>query len=107
MSLKAAKAEYERFKQTWNQYPGAIDVWIRNWNHVAQLFNYGGAVRKVMYTTNAIESVNSASDEDRFVSEWGGSDEGALSADNRTIQKMVRPTRVKLGNGAESADHGW
>lgn len=24
----------------------------------AQLFNYGGAVRKVMYTTNAIESVN-------------------------------------------------
>ena len=69
MSLKAAKAEYERFKQTWNQYPGAIDVWIRNWNHVAQLFNYGGAVRKVMYTTNAIESVNSASDEDRFVSE--------------------------------------
>ena len=28
--------------------------------HVAQLFNYGSAVRKVMYTTNAIESVNSS-----------------------------------------------
>jgi hypothetical protein len=27
---------------------------------VEQLFNYGSAVRKVMYTTNAIESVNSS-----------------------------------------------
>lgn len=59
-SLKAAEAEFERFKQAWGQYPGAIDVWIRNWAHVEQLFNYGSAVRKVMYTTNAIESLNSS-----------------------------------------------
>lgn len=59
-SLKAAEAEFERFKQAWSQYPGAIDVWVRNWSHVEQLFNYGSAVRKVMYTTNAIESVNSS-----------------------------------------------
>lgn len=59
-SLKAAEAEFEKFKQTWSEYPGAIDVWIRNWNHVEQLFNYGSAVRRVMYTTNAIESVNSS-----------------------------------------------
>lgn len=59
-SLKAAEAEFERFKQAWGQYPGAVDVWVRNWNHVEQLFNYGSAVRKVMYTTNAIEAVNSS-----------------------------------------------
>jgi transposase-like protein len=59
-SLKAAEAEFERFKQAWNNYPGAVDVWARNWAHVEQLFNYGSAVRKVMYTTNAIESVNSS-----------------------------------------------
>lgn len=59
-SLKAAAAEFERFKQAWSQYPGAIDVWVRNWQHVEQLFNYGSAVRKVMYTTNAIEAVNSS-----------------------------------------------
>ena len=59
-SLKAAIAEFERFKQTWSQYPGAIDVWVRNWVHVEQLFNYGSAVRRVMYTTNAIEAVNSS-----------------------------------------------
>ena len=60
VSLKAAEAEFERFRQAWDQYPGAVDVWTRNWKHVEQLFNYGSAVRRVMYTTNAIESVNSS-----------------------------------------------
>jgi transposase-like protein len=59
-SLKAAEAEFEKFKQAWSAYPGAIDVWIRNWKHVEQLFNYGAAVRKVMYTTNAVESIHSS-----------------------------------------------
>ena len=58
--LKAAEAEFERFKQAWSRYPGAVDVWVRNWQHVAQLFNHGSAVRKVMYTTNSIEAVNSS-----------------------------------------------
>lgn len=59
-SLKAAEAEFEKFKQAWSSYPGAVDVWVRNWSHIEQLFNYGSSVRKVMYTTNAIESVNSS-----------------------------------------------
>lgn len=59
-SLKASQAEFERFQQTWSAYPGAVDVWKRNWTHVEQLYDYGSAVRKVMYTTNAIESVNSS-----------------------------------------------
>lgn len=57
-SLKAAKLEFEKFKTAWGKYPGAIGVWERNFSHVEQLFNYGSAVRKIMYTTNAIESVN-------------------------------------------------
>lgn len=59
-SLKAARTEFDKFKQSWHMYPGAIDVWERNWQHVEQLYDYGSAVRKIMYTTNAIESVNSS-----------------------------------------------
>lgn len=59
-SLKAATAEFSRFKEEWKAYPGAVAVWERNWQHVEQLFHYGSAVRRVMYTTNAIESVNSS-----------------------------------------------
>ena len=35
-------------------------MWVRNWAHVEQLFHYGSAVRKIMYTTNAIEALNSS-----------------------------------------------
>ena len=59
-SLKAAQSAYDTFVNEWNKYPGAIDVWKRNFIYIEQLFNYGSAVRKIMYTTNAIESVNSS-----------------------------------------------
>ena len=59
-SRKAVESEFEPFKQTWSQYPRAVDVWVRNWEHVAQLFQYESAVRKILYTTNAVESVNSS-----------------------------------------------
>lgn len=42
------------------QFHGAVDVWKRNFNHVEQLFDYGSVVRKVMCTTNAVESINSS-----------------------------------------------
>lgn len=53
-------AGVDQFKQDWQEYPGAVAVWENNFQHVEQLFNYGSAVRKVMYTTNAIESVNAS-----------------------------------------------
>ena len=50
----------QKFKTDWQAYPGAVSVWANNFSHVEQLYNYGSAVRKIMYTTNAIESVNSS-----------------------------------------------
>lgn len=54
-SVKAARAEFEKLKQVWSAYPGALDVWERNFAHVEQLYDYGSAVRKIMYTTNAVK----------------------------------------------------
>ena len=59
-SLQACRKAFELFVQEWSQYSGAVAVWERNFSHVEQLFDYGSAVRKVMYTTNAVESVNSS-----------------------------------------------
>ena len=59
-NLKAGRAAFDTFCENWKQYPGAVDVWKRNFHHVEQLYDYGSAVRKIMYTTNAIESVNSS-----------------------------------------------
>ena len=59
-NLKAANIAFDSFKNEWSQYPGAVDVWVRNFAHIEQLYDYGSDVRKVMYTTNAIESINSS-----------------------------------------------
>ena len=59
-NLNAANVAFENFKKEWSKYPGAVDVWVRNYSHVEQLFDYSSAVRKMMYTTNAIEAINSS-----------------------------------------------
>ena len=53
------KAEHalNRLDQKWGkQYPKVIASWRRNWDNLMLMFNYSALVRKVMYTTNAIEA---------------------------------------------------
>ena len=59
VSIKACRVEFERFCQVRSKYPGAVAVRKRCFSCVEQLFDYPSAVRKIMYTTNAIEAVNS------------------------------------------------
>ena len=60
VNVDQARKEFEQFKMDWKDYPGAVAVWESNFIHVERLYNYGSAVRKIMYTTNAIESLNSS-----------------------------------------------
>lgn len=47
-------------KEKWGEkYPYAFKPWEDNWNEVCSMFNYVPELRKIMYTTNAIESLNS------------------------------------------------
>ena len=59
-NLKAANVAFEVFCKEWDKYPGAVDVWKHNYAHVEQLYDYGSAVRKIVYTTNAIKEINSS-----------------------------------------------
>lgn len=48
-------------KSKWQEkYPYAFKPWEDNWNEVCSMFNYVPELRKIMYTTNSIESLNSA-----------------------------------------------
>ena len=50
----------DEFEQRWGkQFPSIGKSWRRNWDNVATLFAYPEAIRKAIYTTNAIESLNS------------------------------------------------
>ena len=44
----------------WGQkYPPVAQSWRRNWEHVIPFFAFPEAVRRIIYTTNAIEALNS------------------------------------------------
>lgn len=47
-------------KERWDKvYPNAMQRWVDNWDVICPLFKYSTVVRKALYTTNAIESLNS------------------------------------------------
>ncbi len=55
----AAALRLDEFEQKWDgKYPSIGQSWRRNWEQVIPFFAYPEAVRKIIYTTNAIESLN-------------------------------------------------
>ena len=56
---EAAEQELERFAAKWDGKFASIGaIWRRNWERVSVFFAYPEEIRRVIYTTNAIESVN-------------------------------------------------
>ena len=55
-----ASLKLERFAETWDvKYPQISRSWQKNWMNIITLFDYPADIRKVIYTTNPIESLNS------------------------------------------------
>lgn len=56
---ESARAALSAFGEQWGaQYPAIAPAWERNWERLIPFFDYPPAIRKVVYTTNAIESLN-------------------------------------------------
>lgn len=57
---KKALDALERVTAKWMpKYPNSMKRWKDNWNAISPIFKFSETVRKVIYTTNAIESLNS------------------------------------------------
>jgi len=58
-TAEEGEARLTEFEQKWNaSYPPIAQSWRRNWPRIIPFFDYPPEIRKVIYTTNAIESVN-------------------------------------------------
>lgn len=58
-TLEAARVALDEFEQKWGaDYPPIVQSWRRNWDRITPFFDYPPEVRRIIYTTNAIESVN-------------------------------------------------
>lgn len=58
-TVEQAEQQLREFELKWDKdYPSIGQSWRRNWQRLIPFFNYSPEIRKVIYTTNAIESVN-------------------------------------------------
>src|SRR5215472_15938093 len=58
-TAETAAAELEAFEAQWGKrYPAIGQAWRRAWEYVVPLFAFPPAIRKVIYTTNAVESLH-------------------------------------------------
>ena len=57
----AAQDRLEEFEKKWDEkYPSIGQSWRRNWEQVIPFFAFPKDIRRIIYTTNAIESLNAA-----------------------------------------------
>jgi putative transposase len=58
-SLEEAQQQLGDFAQRWDgRYPSISALWRRNWLDVIRFFQFPPEIRKIIYTTNAIESLH-------------------------------------------------
>jgi len=58
-TVEEAERNLTAFEEKWNgTYPSIATSWRRNWEHIIPFFAYPAEIRKDIYTTNAIESLN-------------------------------------------------
>jgi transposase-like protein len=60
-TVKQAEQALEQFAEAWDsQHPSISKSWRDNWTRLSVFFDYPPQIRKVIYTTNAIESLNAS-----------------------------------------------
>ena len=58
-TVEAAADALDTFEIEWGErYPAVVDLWRRNWERFTPFLAFDPAIRRIIYTTNAIESLN-------------------------------------------------
>jgi putative transposase len=57
-TAEMAEMELARFREKYPKHQAVADVWSRNWQRVIPFFDFPEEIRKIVYTTNAIESLH-------------------------------------------------
>ena len=59
-SEQAGRDMLDTVSEKWSEkYPNAMKSWYKNWDAITPIFKFSADVRTIIYTTNAIESLNS------------------------------------------------
>lgn len=94
-----ALLELERFAEIWDsKYPQIAKSWNRHWANLRTIFDYPDEIRKAIYTTNAIESVNSVIRKATKKRKVFPTDEAALKVVYLAIQAASKKWTMPIQN---------
>ncbi|MGV0636333.1 IS256 family transposase [Mycolicibacillus trivialis] len=100
----AAGLAFEAFKAEWGaKCPGAVAVWERAWSDFTPFLAFPAEIRRIIYTTNAIESLNYQL---RKVTKARGSFPSDAAA-MKLLYLAIRNINQKRGPTAGTGTRGW
>lgn len=101
-----AMVELDRFAESWDsKYPQISKSWRSHWPNLITLFSYPKDIRRVIYTTNAIESVNSVIRKSVKTRKLFPSDDSAMKVIFLAIQAASKKWTMSIQNWKPAMNH--
>jgi transposase-like protein len=101
-----ALAQLDAFAATWDaQYPQISKSWSTHWPNLRTIFDYPPVIRKAIYTTNAIESLNSVIRSATKRRKLFPSDDSAMKVVYLAIQNASRKWTMPIQNWKLAMNH--
>ena len=101
-----ANLELDRFADTWShKYPQISKSWRKHWPNLITFFDFPADIRKVIYTTNAIESLNSVIRKSVKTRKLFPSDESATKVVYLAIQAASKKWTMPIHNWKQAMNH--
>jgi len=101
-----AQLELERFGEQWDaKYPQIKKSWTRHWEHLITIFDYPADIRKAIYTTNAIESLNSVIRKTTKKRKIFPNDASAMKIIYLACEQAAKKWTMSIRNWKEALNH--
>jgi putative transposase len=105
-TILEAESALESFAQAWDaKYPTIVKQWRLKWSDITAMFDFPPAIRKAMYTTNAIESVNSVIRKFTRNRKQYPNEESALKFVYLAIYEASKKWTMPIRNWREALNH--
>ena len=101
-----ASLALDQFAESWeSQYPQISRSWRAHWDNLTTLFAYPPEIRKAIYTTNAIESLNSVIRKAIKKRQLFPTDDAAKKVIYLAIQDASKKWTMPIRNGKAALNH--
>ena len=102
-SADAAASALERFAEKWDRkYPAISKSWQSRWNEVIPFFKFSPDIRKAIYTTNAIESINYNLQRNLKTRQSFPNDEAAMKLVFMILRRISKKWTMPIRNWGEA-----